>query len=333
MAAAAPQDGGNATTRVVVDFSPFAALPPALAHKIFATLPAYTRLRCAEVCTAWCALVAERSLWTRLDLSVTSGVTHEITPALLRAAAAKARGALTALDVSGVWHQLYRDRALREVVAANAGALRELRCFHGRGGFWTVPMLEALLSAAPQLRVCEADVHFSDAADARCALRYEGVFGPLRVGTASICVIGADAAMLVSLMPDVAAHASLTELQLYGASLDVPEALDAFVDAALSLPLLRTVELSRCRLSPASAPALTRLLSGNTLNELSIQNDGRALLDAPAATLLGDALRAARHAHGAHALEHAAVAQPRCGGRAAGRTDGARPPAQAAHHC
>jgi hypothetical protein len=118
-------------------------------------------------------MLEERSLWTRLDLSETSGVTHRVTPALLRAAAAKAGGALQALDVSGVWQLLNADDTLREVLAANAGTLRELRCLRGgRAQYWVpVPALEALLSAAPQLRVCEADVFFGDAATARCATR------------------------------------------------------------------------------------------------------------------------------------------------------------------
>jgi hypothetical protein len=171
MASAAPLDSAAAAAPAVVDFFPFAALPPALALKIFAALPVDTRLRCAEVCTAWCAAVAERSLWTRLDLSRMSGVTHAVTPALLRAAAAKARGALAALDVSGLW-QLYDDGVLREVLAANAGTLRELRCLRGRDHDWiTVPDLAALLSVAPQLRVCEADVWCDDAVEARCATR------------------------------------------------------------------------------------------------------------------------------------------------------------------
>jgi hypothetical protein len=165
---------------------PFAALPPALALKIFAALPVDTRLRCAEVCKAWCAAVAERSLWTRLDLSHTSGVKHRVTPALLRAAAAKARGALAALDVSGVWRPLRRggvfNGVLREVLAANASTLRELRCLRGHEQGWlSAPVLEALLSAAPQLRVCEADLLISNADEARGALRNEGMFGPLRV--------------------------------------------------------------------------------------------------------------------------------------------------------
>jgi hypothetical protein len=73
------------------------------------------------------------------------------------------------------------------------------------------------------------------------------------------------------------------------AKLDVPEVLDAVVDVALSMRL-RTVELCNSRLSRASAPALARLLG--SLPELNINHYGDALLDAPAAVLLGDALRA-----------------------------------------
>jgi hypothetical protein len=291
--AASPEVAASAAAPAVVDFFPFAALPPALALKIFAALPADTRLRCAEVCTAWCAAVAERSLWTRLDLSRDSGVTHEVTPALLRAAAAKAGGALTALDVSGVWHLLTENDVLRAVLAANAATLRELRCLGGREPGWMrVPDLEALLSAAPQLSVCKADVWCIDAAEARRALRNEGVFVPLRMRIASVHLFRADEATVVPLFADVAAHASLAELHVGGASFYVPAMLDAFIDAALSLPLLHTVEIMLSFLSPASALALARLLGSGTLTELIIQNNGRTLLDAPAAALLGDALRA-----------------------------------------
>jgi hypothetical protein len=294
MAAAAALEDGAEAAPAVVDFFPFAALPPVLAHKIFAALPADTRLRCAEVCTAWCAAVAERSLWTRLDLSLSSGVRHRVTPALLRAAVARAGGALQALDVSGMWQHLYHNGALRHVLAANAGTLRELRSLRGCGYFLLASMLETLLSAAPQLHVCEADVYITAAAaEVRAALRNEGVFGPLRVRTATVDLAEeAATAAHVSLMADVAAHASLTELQLRFVPLDVPEVLRAFVDAALSLPLLRTVKLHGCHLSPASAPALARLLSSGTLTELDISNDGCAILDAPSAALLSDALRA-----------------------------------------
>jgi hypothetical protein len=188
VAAAAPQDDTNSAAPAVDDFFPFAALPLALALQIFAAVPVDTRLRCSEVCTGWRDMVAERSLWTRLYLSETSGVTHEVTPALLRAAAARAGGALTALDVSGVWRPLYHGGVLYEVLATNAGTLRELRCLRKCNEDWLlVCVLEPLLSAAPQLRVCETDLWINDADEARRALRNEGVFGPLRVCTWRAC--------------------------------------------------------------------------------------------------------------------------------------------------
>jgi hypothetical protein len=132
-----------------------------------------------------------------------------------------------------------------------------------------------------------------DAEEARRALRNEGVFGPLRMRAAALCPLRTEAAAtLVSLFADVAAHASLTEVFLQQTRLDGPEALDAFVDAALSLPRLRSVTLCWCPLPPESAPALARLLGSGTLTELAIMHDNRTLWDAPAATLLGDALRA-----------------------------------------
>jgi hypothetical protein len=209
-----------------------ASLPHALLLQIFAALPADTRLRCAEVCRGWRSALTERSLWTLLDLSMT-----RVTPALLRAAAAKARGALTALNVSGCTHDVHL--ALRDVLAANAGTLRELRCMRAVHSPFsvTVPDLEVLLGAAPQLHVCEADVLLNDAAEARRALRNEGVFEPLRVHAAGLPLVNVDDATALSLLADMAAHASLTELHLFDASFYVPALLDAFVDAALALPL------------------------------------------------------------------------------------------------
>jgi hypothetical protein len=54
-----------------------------------------------------------------------------------------------------------------------------------------------------------------------------------------------------------------------------------------------TVQFFSCRLNPASAPALARLLAGSVMADLCVVGDGiAALLDAPAATLLAGALRA-----------------------------------------
>jgi hypothetical protein len=229
----------------VVDFFPFALLPPVLALTIFAALPADARLRCAEVCRGWSAMMTERSLWTRLDLSDTSGVTHRVTPALLRAAATKAGGALEALDMSGVWSSLLNNCGdpLHNVVAANAGALRELRCHRGREPFYmSLRDLEALLSAAPHLRVCERDIQSGSIDKTRRALRNEGVFGPLRVRSILLTDLE-EAAAFVSLLADAAAHVSLADVRISNLPLHSPDVLDAFVDAALSLPLLRTVSL------------------------------------------------------------------------------------------
>jgi hypothetical protein len=117
----------------------FASLPLALAqHGIFARLSVDERLRCAEVCRAWCAALLERSLWRSINLSsawhgimkcrtreeadaaVVPGNQHPRTrrrfEELLRAAAARAGGDLQELDVSFAAHAVVLD-----VVTANAG--------------------------------------------------------------------------------------------------------------------------------------------------------------------------------------------------------------------
>jgi hypothetical protein len=69
----------------------------------------------------------------------------------------------------------------------------------------------------------------------------------------------------------------------------------------LSVVWTRRAELRliNCGPSPASAPALARLLSGGALAELSIANGGERLLDAPAAQLMAGALRSDRPTKGA----------------------------------
>jgi hypothetical protein len=105
-----------------------AALPHALLARVFVHLPVDTRLRAAEVCRGWRTVLAtERSLWTALDLSDTSDVTHEVTDALLRAAVTRAGGALTTLDVSNYYCRGPSYDAILAAVTANAGHLTELR--------------------------------------------------------------------------------------------------------------------------------------------------------------------------------------------------------------
>jgi hypothetical protein len=77
------------------------------------------------------------------------------------------------------------------------------------------------------------------------------------------------------------------------ARLNEQAALDAVVDLAAQRRLTY-LELYGCGLSPASAPALARLVGGSALSALVLGGDGGAahLLDEPAAVLLGNALRA-----------------------------------------
>jgi hypothetical protein len=271
----------------------FASLPHSLQCEVFARTPVDARARAAAVCKAWCGVLAERSLWTQLDLSPASGVARKrITDALLRGAAAKAHGDLTALDVSDC--EQLSHKALLKVVTANAGALTELRTCQWASAVQVV----ALLRAAPLLRVCHADVSQAAPAVARRMLRNEPPFGPLRMhelpvfppwrgGEADVHKLAADLAGSAS---------SLSRLCLVQAPLAGSGAMDAVVDAALArrLPCLSLADSS---LSAACVPALARLLRGSALNSLSLSLDPGAeplLLSGAegSAALLAAALRA-----------------------------------------
>jgi hypothetical protein len=233
-------------------------------------------------------------LWTRLDLSSSSGVRVRVTDAVLAGAAAKARGQLAALDVSGCDDVNFI--ALLAVVRANAGALHELRAGARESGTRRILSsgdIAHLSLTAPQLTAFHAHtVGWSNVADARRMLRNEPPFAPLRLRTVHIDAagFGGDADDVVALAADVAAHASLRRVRLWRAPLAAAVALDAVVDAALARQLV-SLHISSCGLSPASAPALARLLGGSALTDLIILQQ-EPWLEAHAATLLGDALRA-----------------------------------------
>jgi hypothetical protein len=270
-----------------------ASLPHALVLFIFSLVPVDQRLRCLEVCKGWYATLHERSLWTRLDMSATAGLARPATEALLRAAAARACGQIQALhltDCVAITHEV-----LLAVARANAGTLTELR-MEGSGGRYAgvltfIREVEEVLGAAPRLRLLAADVYCTFAVAHRL-LRNEGVFAALRMRKLQLSVATADGeAGVVALAADLAAHACLANVHLHGAPLDTLAALDAVVDAALTLRL-PSLMLVDCHVTPASAPALARLLSGGALTELYVLNDTRQLLDQPAAALIADALRA-----------------------------------------
>jgi hypothetical protein len=292
----ADQHGAVAAGAAQPESLTLASLPRALLSEVFARTPVDARARCAAVCKTWRDVLLERSLWPRLDLSPAGGVARAlVTDALLRGAAAKARGGLTALDVSGC-RQL-KNGALLKVVTANAGALTELCVWCGTERIVSIERVEPLLGVAPLLRVCHADVTAAAGAAPRRMLHNKPPFGPLRLHRLVVQAPWPGGAPCVrALAADLTASASsLSELLLSRAPLAGHGALDAVVDAALArrLPALT---LSYTRLSAASVPALARLLGGNTLNTLVIQvtGDEPLLLSGAegSAALLAAALRA-----------------------------------------
>ncbi len=144
----------------------------------------------------------------------------------------------------------------------------------------------AVLGAAPRLSLLAADMHCYNIAEAHRLLRNEGVFEALRVR--KMHVFTGNEADVLALASDLAAHTWLKAVYVCGAPLGTLAVLDAVVDAALALRL-PSLTLIECDVTPASAPALTRLI---TLTELYVINTYRHLLDQPAAALIAAALRA-----------------------------------------
>jgi hypothetical protein len=297
MASSSEEEEAEASERTT-----FASLPHALALRVLARLPADARARAACVATSWRTTTDDVSLWTRLDLSSTSGVTCTVNEAALRGAAAKARGSLTALDVSVCPALTERGTALLAVVTANAGALRELRvCDSGdplefRRGLLNVEAAEALLRAAPLLRVCELGISCGPS-DCPRLLRGEPPFCALSALDINVSALvfftplAERVAAWEAMLTDVASSRSLRFLHLAFAPVDTPAELDALVDAVLTSRLLG-LGFSFVEMTPASTPALARLLGSSTLHTLKIDGLKPPLLDEPAAAVLADALRA-----------------------------------------
>jgi hypothetical protein len=332
---AMPPRGSGETAEAVEDVqSALATLPHAVAQLIFAQLPVRLRARCACVCRGWRDALVERSLWTRLCLPRRGrGASLTVSDALLHGAAARVGGELQTLDVSccpGVAFQ-----ALLAVATANAGALRELRAC--AGACHTDPLAlplrldgaEALLRAAPQLHVLDADVLCTSVADAcRVLAAAEGLLAPLRAHGLRVDADAAATATVadwLALADDVAAHAWLQELRLTGVLLP-PDVLDAFVEAALTRPLASALPPLRRHCAGAGAPARERRPRGGACVRRRCRNAaGRAHWRAAG----GGPLARQQHADVLGALIRAPVGRRGRGGRAVGRFDEPQQPAGA----
>jgi hypothetical protein len=296
----------------------FAVLPRALLQEVLAKLPPCDALACMAVRKSWRAALAESAMWQhaalRDDGDDGGARGAAVTEALLRCCAtlaARSCGGLRTLSVSTASTRLSLE-ALREVVGANAETLRELTAWFYSSDTYphcaspatlTPADVEHLLRAAPCLTALRASVACDGAAQACALLRNEAPFGRLRLvslrvtwwrprggSDAAAAAAAAAEAELLDLSAAMGAHEALRCVKLHDAPLHTRAALDAVVDAALARHIEK-LRLVNCRLSPASAPALARLLRGGALAELDICNGYLTLLDAPAAQLLADALR------------------------------------------
>jgi hypothetical protein len=280
------------------------ALPPALlAQRILALLPADARARCATVCREWRAALADPSLWTRLDLSDTSGVRCTVRDGALRGASARAGGALQTLDLHRAGPFYCSREALLEVAAANAGSLRTLRTRwlldapppRGVACALTIRSLLALLrsGALPALRELSAAAECGPE-QAPALLRNDAPYGPLRLHSLHVRPPALEdsisEARLLELVAALRTHATLRSLTLSCAPLASAAACDALAEAVCAARL-RAFELQQSTpLPPDAAPGLARLLRCGALTGLHLRNSPGLLEEPELTALLASAL-------------------------------------------
>ena len=273
----------------------FAALPHALALRIFRLVPADARARAALVCRAWRDAIAEPRVWTHLDLLPSSGVRVPVTDTVLRGAAARARGQIEMLSLSP---SAVSSAELLEVVTDNADSLREL---HGLTAdfwqhTWDADLVEQIARAAVQLRILEVSVHVKGAVALRMVCKDEP-YGALRLR--DLEVIDTTPQDLLALATEIERRREpLHRLVLLFAPLQTLEVLDAVAKIALACRVSQLMLLD-CGLSQASVPSLTRILRGGNLTSLKLVCTdsnfyGVPLFDAAAALQFADAVAAHR---------------------------------------
>ena len=248
-------------------------LPGALLVLIFLLVPVDTRMRCAEVCRKWRALLADTRLWTTLDLSRAARLNKWLTEALLSAAVRRADGQLVRLDIDDVDVQHLGTPALLCALAPSVASLRELHIHRKEDYFGLLNLsgenLRGLVGALPSLTRVECGGVTAQAAVALPLLRAEPPFGALVLrGLRLTAVSSMTLESWHAVCSAVEACFSLEALHLFGATLDLPVAA-AVVDAALTCRL-KHVGLTYCAFSDESVSALARLLREGVLEVFGI---------------------------------------------------------------
>jgi hypothetical protein len=280
------------------------ALPPALQRRILALAPVDARARAAAVNRSLRALLADMltdpSVWTRLDLSDTSGVTCSVNIEVLRLVVARAGGALHTLNVSRKGTAI-RSCELMDVMTSIGGTLRELRAEQPLHALKPADYITALLRAAPELHTLQTSLS-CDVRQALPLLRNVAPYGPLRLSWLCVSPVNSESAeasvaSFVALAAALPTHGSLRSLMLFGVHLESKGACDALVDAVLGTQLV-SLCFTQCVCAPEFAHALARLLRQCpvTLSRLVLSSKRGAglmsLLSEPAVSAtLADALR------------------------------------------
>jgi hypothetical protein len=293
-----------------------APLPMPLVHRIFLLLPVDERARAACICKGWRAVLAEPALWTQLDLLALFERNKERfkreperAGALLRGAARRAQGQVQRLVVS--WPLDAATPVLLEVLAANAGSLRELKLPGIFAFVWPcedrlLSIVEPLFAAAPRLEFVDTDVT-ATWQDAQRLLRVEGPLSRVRLRRlfASFTKHSVDGEMaepfggleriqlIAAALADATLQPTLSAMCIGLADLQQPGVIDALADAVLARRL-RSLEFQAC--TPPAPASLARLLAGGVLTCLTFRGVAPGvstpLFDPAGATLVAAALRA-----------------------------------------
>jgi hypothetical protein len=296
---------------ISADAVTFASLPLPLAQRIFLELPADERARACCVCRAWRDMLADTSLWTRLDMSFVrvlrpSGLFSEqdLFQFAVVDAAARAHGQLRLLDFSQPPVEpdelVFVERnLLLQVLRENAGSMRELHLYRvDATDYYTefAPTVEEVLAAAPLLQVLTAEYVECTRADALRMLRAEPPFALLQMRCTLAVHIDTNDGMasfgpFSAVLSDAALQPALRHLYVQSADMAEPALMGALVDAVLAR---RLPQLSFMNCTPPAAAPLARLLLEGLPAVLDFRfSDGDVpLFDAAGAALVANALRA-----------------------------------------